>query len=507
MHILRSRLVKYNTLIFLLSVFSICFLNAQNATFKWSEWTKHDKEGLVNPNIVFPSETGFATYSIEKQGTQFYAPEKAYITTFDSNLETQSTSEVIFPENKGKQATVLEVLEGNNKLYFFSHLAIKKNKKNTLYVQVYDHKSHSVSEPFPLINIPIEKVNNSGFFQIELSPDKKTIAIFVNMPFEKKTKERIQVLTYNESLEGITDSEYTLSFDSKRAYTERIFVNDLGEVFIVKHTDISKKNPITSVITIGKSIDEQTISSDKFYTSDSKVITIDNVNYLIGFATDNAKPSISMGGKKDKSFFIHDLTNKKLIKNEGWSKDILKKVLGKGFTDISVKDILVDNEDIYLIGDCLTTKSEPIEGANFEYTYTHDFGPGIVVKLNAKGEIFYQQYLKYGENYKNDNKRIGSFTTFLKDGKLMILANEKESVLKEKKIVFGHRKVNARIPVLRVLDDKGELSTTPFWDSKIGGEDLIIDFAPTYSRAIEDNKFFIYAYGIKYHAFGLLNLE
>lgn len=491
--------------------FVLCTLQAQEqelANFEWSEFSNSTVVGSLNPKMVFPSESGFTVYSIEEIGSQFYAPKIIYITKYDASCASLSTIEFKLPIRSQMDATLLKVIEGDDKLYIFSHVAVKKDGKNVLYAQIYDNKSHQVSDALELFTIPIEKVNNSGFFEIVGSSNAKTFAVLVNQPFVKKTNEEINVLTFDENLTKITETSQTLSFESDRAYDETLFVENDGTVNIVKKTDTSKKHPITTIITVKDAeINAQQVSAEGFYISDSKVITFNDSKYLIGFATDNAKPVVSMGGAKDSGFFIYNISERKLVKSQEWSKETIKRVLGKGYIDLKVKDILIDNENIYLIGDCYSRDSKAIEGKNFEYNYTHRFGPGVVVKLDINGKVTYDAPINYGEDYLNRMEIIGSFYPFLSNGKLYVLGNEKESKLKDKKIVFGNDKINAKAIVLLSFDAVGNIETTPFWNSKTGGAKQYSDFAPTQTLRVSDKVFYVYALGKEMHKFGKMTLK
>jgi len=480
----------------------------QSASFQWSELSDSASQGLQNTNLVFPDASGYTVYSIEKSGTQFYAPEVVYITKFDASSNTVSSADFMLPERSRKSATLLNVIEGKDKLYFFSNIAVKKDGKNVLYAQVYDRNSDEISEAKEIYTLPISKVNNSGFYTIEVSPDRANIAVVVHMPFQKKTKEKIAVLTLDEALNTRSETTKALSFDSKRAYNETVFVDNNGVVSIVKKTDISKKRPITTVITIEKdNVKEQQISSEGFYISDTKIISHKGKHYMIGFATDNAKPGISVGGAKDRSFFIYNLTDNNLVKDKPWDKTTIRSVLGKGFIGLKVKDVLINNDDLYLIGDCYAKDSEPIEGKNFEYNYTHRFGPGVIVKFDINGNIKYEIPLKYGEDYLNRLETIGSFYPFIKDNKLHVFMNEKESKLKKKKIVAGYRNINAKTLVLRAIEDDGTIKEIPFWQSKTGGKNQLTTFAPTKTLKLSETEFYIYAFGRKSHKFGKMTLN
>ncbi|WCO01023.1 hypothetical protein [Psychroserpens ponticola] len=478
------------------------------ANFEWSELSNSTVVGAQNPELVFPSESGFTVYSVEDIGSQFYAPKIIYITKFDVSGKSLSTIDFKLPIRSRKDATLLKIIEGDNKLYFFSHVAVKKDGKNVLYAQIYDNETDQVSDTIELYTIPIEKVNNSGFFEIAISSDKNTFAVLVNKPFVKKTKEAINVLTFDEHLKKLSETSPTLSFGSERAYKETLFVENDGIVNIIKKEDTSKKHPITSIITIkGNDVNEQKVSTEGFYISDCKVIAYNNSHYILGFATDNAKPVVSMGGAKDNSFFIYNISEGQLVKNQEWSKETVKRVLGKGYIDLKVKDILIDNENIYLIGDCYSKDSEAIEGKNFEYNYTHRFGPGIIIKLDINGNVTYDVPLNYSEDYLNRMEVLGSFYPFLNNGKLFVFANEKESKLKNKKIVMGYDKINAKAIVLKSFDAEGNIETIPFWNSKTGGAKKYTTFAPTQTLQITDKTFYIYAIGKEMHKFGKMILK
>ena len=78
--------------------------------------------------------------------------------------------------------------------------------------------------------------------------------------------------------------------------------------------------------------------------------------------------------------------------------------------------------------------------------------------------------LNMGKTYVNEKQKIASFYPYLNTGKLHILVNEKESVLKKKKVVIGYDKINAKVITLNTFDASGTRSTTPLWNSKVGGE-------------------------------------
>lgn len=479
------------------------------ASFTWSEVSDKGRVGLQDPHLVLGNANGFITYSAEKSNLRLFTEDIIYIHKFDANGKGEALLNFELPKRLNREANLLKVVEGKNKLYFFSYLPIKKDGKNILYVQIFDNTTQTVSEAMELFTLPIKKVNNSGFMQVAASPDNKVMTVLINHPFAKKTQEKIEVLSFDENLNPLQKGSHMLSFKSKRVYHETLFVDNAGAVSIVKKTDITKKRPITTVISIkqGK-VKEQKVSAEKFYVSGHKVITINEKQYLFGFATNNAKPAVTVGGAKDNMFFMYNISDESLITKQEWSKETIRRVLGKGFTDIQVKDIFINGETVYLLGDCYSKKTKEVEGKDFVYDYIHRFGPGVVIKMNMSGEVAYDAPIKYNDEYKNELNVLSSYCPFLQDGELFILMNEKESLLLEKKpIVIGMAKARARTIVLRSFDANGKVTTTPFWNSKVGRPKDVTKFAPSRVLQVSNNEFYVYAVGGIYHRFGKMILK
>lgn len=493
----------------LFGFFVFITINAQEATFTLTDLISNDKSGHKNSTLVFPEENNYTIYSIEKENSHIYSPEKVSIIRYKNLNDIETKIKFDLPKRDQAVATLLDVIETKNKLYFFSYLARKKDKKNVLYCQIYDNETHQVLEEKELYVLPIEKVNNSGFFNVKISEDENKIAVLIQKPYVKKTKEKIDVLILNANLDLLSKEGFTLDFDSEKVYHEALFISNSGVISIVKKTDVKKKNPITTVLTIrDKQIEKQQISKKEFYISDNKVITVNDKQYLVGFSTNNAKPIASFGGPKEKGFFIFNITEKKLLKSEAWAPHMVKRVIGKGIVNLKVKDVLVFDDNIYLIGDCMSMKTEEIEGKNFEYNYKYNFGPGIIIKLNTNGDVLYQSYLRYDEPYMNEHHVLGSFFPYLSsNGQLQILANQKEYLLKGKKIVTGYSNINEKIPVLHKFDDKGEITTIAFWDDRIGGKSSLISFAPSKTIQLNDTTFYIYTRGSEDIRYGKLILK
>ncbi|HIC32648.1 MAG TPA: hypothetical protein EYO76_12095, partial [Flavobacteriaceae bacterium] len=135
--------MKINKSILILACVFVLILSnkviAQTASFAWTDWAKHERNGFQNPNIAFPTTQDFTIYSIEKSGLHLYAPKIVYITKHDYTDQVLKEINFKLPQRQQMDATLIKVIEGKEKLYFFSNIALKKEGKNMLYVQVFDN--------------------------------------------------------------------------------------------------------------------------------------------------------------------------------------------------------------------------------------------------------------------------------------------------------------------------------------------------------------------------------
>ena len=112
---------------------------------------------MQNPKYVFPTQDGFTAYSVEEIGTRVYAPKIIYISKFDNTGKYLSSVDLTLPKRQLKDGTLLKVIEGEDKLYIFSNVAVKKDKKNVLYAQVYDNATATISRYIRIVYLTNSK--------------------------------------------------------------------------------------------------------------------------------------------------------------------------------------------------------------------------------------------------------------------------------------------------------------------------------------------------------------
>ncbi len=430
-----------NCLVILISCMSLSIGMAQSFKTEKSTSFKKDSENMVY-HIAFPSAYGFMTYNYLEN--VFMDNTKAItLTKYDQSMQAIESQTFNLPKLGLRAANLMEVLEIDDRLIFLSNCMDKKTGENQLYAQIYNKEDNTVSEKKVLATFAIEGYNNSGFYQLAISPDRTKIGILANMPFVKKTQEETQAWAYDTDLNVLWEQRETLNFDSERAYQESTFINNSGDLFVSKVTDFYKqKSRTTHLMTFdGESVQTSIMSSDGFQPMNMKILEIGSKSMLAGFFWDGKFGSVSTNTDEESSnhgAFLYDLSDKKLLGKHTWSQDLDVGTL----KSLDVIDCRVFGKDIYLIGERRTTKSEFIKkGSSLSTDMNHyyTFGSGVAVHFDTKGTLKGFNSVLGTREYMNSLKERGSIAVLgLHDG-LHIFHNN--SFLRHKPLFAEHKEL------------------------------------------------------------------
>lgn len=435
-------------------------------------------------HIAFPSAYGFMTYSYLEN--VFMDNTKAItLTKYDQSMKAIESQTFNLPKLGLRAAHLIEVVELEDKLVFLSNCMDKKTGEHQLYAQVYNKEKNTISEKKVLATFAIEGYSKSGFYQVSVSPDRTKIGIFANMPFVKKTQEKVKVWLYASDLSILWEQSETINFDSKKAYQEITFVNNAGDLFLSKVTDFYKSKSRTTHLAKfdGKSVETTILSSDGFQPMNMKIIEVSGKTMLSGFFWDGKFGSVSTNTDKESSnhgVFLYDLSDQKLLGKHTWSKDLDTSTL----KSLAVIDCKVTGEDVYLIGERHSTKSEFIKtgsSTSTDMNHFYTFGSGVVAHFDATGTLKGFNNISGTHDYKNSLKERGSIAVLeLKDG-LHIFRNN--SSLKHTPL-FADQKETFQVPSVR---PNGGTPTQPY-------------LIPATFKAVDDYNlaYFITNYGDQY---------
>lgn len=485
-------------------------LNAQQVTFKWNQLQNNMTQGLINPVIVLPSSEGFFTYSFENGGNPML-PNYLFISNFSSDANLIATQKFQLPKRNQREASLLNVFESsdNKHLYLISELAMNKDNSNLLYLQDFDAATQKLSDAVEIQKLAIDKLSNSGSFSIAQSADKSKLAVLLHFPQEKDGKEKVRTIVFDGLMNKLWEKEHTLNYPSEKGYkNERFFVTNNGVAVMTKIIDEFKKEPQIIVFKATESdLTEKVVSALEFYPTEYKITEDASHNvYLAGYYTDNWKPTISLGGRKEKGVFVFNVSNGGLLSKNMWTERLHQDYSGN-FIGLKLLDLYVNNGDFFLIGDVQNVNEEMDKTpGSFITNYTYKTGPAVVAKVTSKGELMSAVYKYQEANYQNRMGKLTSFYPIKKDKKVFLIANDSEAILKGKKVVVGGE-VYWKAVTYSSFNDDGSITVNPIYDSGTGGKQGVTWLSPSTTRQADANSYYVYALGNSYHSFGKMTIK
>ncbi|MEM5565158.1 hypothetical protein WNY78_08580 [Psychroserpens sp. AS72] len=404
---------------FTISVGFAQVFNTEHSSF----FTKESEKDIYN--IHFPSAYGFTTLH-HLDNVMMDNTKAMVLTKYDQEMKAGETMTFNLPKLGLRASDLQEVIEIDGQLVFLSTVMDKKSAKHNLNAQIYSNESMSVSDHKVIASFPIEKYSKSGFYTITISPDNTKFAIVANMPFEKKTQEKVMIWVYDMQLNLLWEQSQTLEYESDRSYDEDIFLQNSGTVLMSKTIDAYKKSRSTKLLTFnGNSVVTIDFSQDGFMPMNMKLINVNGSPMLTGFFWNGKKTVIKINSKEgndNDGAFLYDLGTHTLIGIHEWS-DTLD---ASDLKSLEVVDVTVKGDDIYMIGEKYLYDSEFRKNGNtlttdLDYLYT--YGSSVIVNFNTKGTLKGFTPLFNSKQYKNEAKEKGSFSTLVLENGLRVFSN------------------------------------------------------------------------------------
>ena len=415
---------KYIILLISISLFNYGF--AQDFTTEvGSSFKKGDEKEVYQ--ILFPSAYGFMTFH-HLDNVMMDNTKAMTLTKYDQALQSIESLTFNLPKMGARAADLVEIIELEDRLIIISDAMEKKSGKHEIYAQVYSVKDNSVSERKILASFAIEGYSKSGFYNVAISPDKSKIAVFANLPFVKKTQEKVMVSVYDNSLNELWKQSETLSYESSRSYQENTFVLNNGEVVLNKITDAFKKTRKAELLMFnGSTVETTDFSTAGFQPMNMKLIDVNGSPMLAGFYWYGKSAVVKINSKEgndNDGAFLYDINSKSLIGIHEWSKNIDSKDL----KSLEVVNITVINDDIFMLGEKYLENSEFRKNGSTVTTdldYFYTYGASVIVNMDSKGTLKSFENFMNSKQYKNDDKEKGSFAAlYLNDGLRLFSNND-----------------------------------------------------------------------------------
>ena len=408
----------------LLAIGIFSFSHAQE--FKIESSTAY-KKGHVNEvyEVVFATPYGFSTYSMLKNVFLDNSKEIS-VTKYDQELNAIETKRFNLPKLGLRAADLNKVIELETKLIFISNSMSKKKGIREIYAQVFDSETSEVSEAKVIASYKIDGYSKSGQLEVNVSENNSKIVVFANLPFVKKTKEKIKTWVLTSDLENLWSTEKALSLDSERAHDQDVYVSNDGIVYVTKRNDYNTKKATSTVITIKDgSVSENVISNASFFIRNTTLVNIGTNNLIAGYYYEGKVPRVdynSLEGDETTGVFIYNPNSETLLGKhafetpEGNVKDL---------TSVLPTNTIVVGDDIYLIGEKQTYTSKFKAGQSTELDYIYSHGPTVITNFDTKGTLKSMLMLNNANTFKNENSEKASIRTLYINGGLKLFYNNK----------------------------------------------------------------------------------
>ncbi len=413
-----------NQVIILISLFVFNLGFAQEFNTEVGSSFKKENEKEVY-HIVFPSAYGFMTLH-HLDNVMMDNTKAMTLTKYDQSMQSIDSYTFNLPKMGARAADLVEVIEYEDRLVIISDAMEKKSGKHEIYAQIYSVKDNKVNDKKVLASFAIEGYSKSGFYSVSVSPDKSKISVFANLPFVKKTQEKVQVSVYDSSLNSLWEQSETLSYNSERAYQENTFVLNNGEVILNKVSDAFKKTRKAQLLKFnGSSVETKDFSSAGFQPMNMKLIDVNGKPMLAGFYWYGKSAVVKINSKEgndNDGAFLYDLSANSLIGIHEWSENIDSKDL----KSLEVVDILVVNDDIFLMGEKYLENSEFRKNGSTVTTdldYFYTYGSSVIVNMDTKGTLKSFENFMNSKQYKNETKEKGSFASIYLNNGLRLFSN------------------------------------------------------------------------------------
>lgn len=457
-------------------------VSATAQTFTWGTPVKHEKlefsEGsVIKRHLLSEDANGVKRLRIEKNDNI----RSAMITleVYDVGLELKKTKVVLGDEIDNRQYE--DIVISDDRFHVFMTLTDMSAKTNTLSVLTFDMDGELISENKSLDVIEDVKVLGPGNFYVAGSKNGKHFASIGLPPYQKKTKETVQVKTYDADFKETFGAPIQLTHLRKRIIYNTPFISNAGEFYMAKRIKVKKVGIVFEMYHLNKStkkLKANTIAlpqNSKPVMIDNQVLEASNGDMIL---VGEQKEDKNMRAARGVFFIRFDKTGKIVEQMAADLTDAPK----LGITGFTVKKVELVGNDLYYFAD-LNGKSI-VAGSNIEQrNYTYTGGNLYVIKV-SNGTIAWEKMIERSGIIQTGGK--GSMIDWgwnidAETGKVVVFYNDLHR-LYDKEV--GNNATNL-IPVQVIIEKDGTMDKRPLLGAELGRYGDTYTFCPNeiYQRA------------------------
>lgn len=408
---------------------------AQEPAYNWGEPATNDFSERQIDKLLALDNGGFV---LLRKYTDPTFTNSYWLEYYSTELKLEGNVEVAFQGGVMGDAYFLdEIMVANGVIYAFVSHWNKAAGEHTLMLKELTF-SGELNDIATLDVIKAQKMGNRGAFRYALSDDHSKLGLLSEMPFTKKTKEKLRLKSFDlASAKELWTADQELNWDSKRAVNNEVAVDNDGQVYLFKkiwlkpawqYNLYAAKDGVwedyTSLALDGKEIIDYQMS---FNAS----------NEFVMFATYSTNSSAYEKKLQGSAFYRIDKNLSLASASAGpWFSEMLTYFLGERagskpeahLSNFNIKDVLLrEDGKILVLMEQLKEDKEPIVGSSpIQYIYEWNYGAFMALCLDPNsGDLQWWQTFDKSQELKNSSSvdEYGSFVYTLKEDRLYVLWN------------------------------------------------------------------------------------
>ena len=465
--------------------------------FRWGPFLEHPF-GKENPGRILRSdEEGLWMVYTEIDPATFV--RSTWIASYSPDLKENWVTLVHESSGKKGQSRLLSIGRSSNG----GVELITLEKDNTLpgyhlNQVVFDWASLSIIGSRYFHSFPVEEDLSKCKVGFSQSPNEMFYAFFCQYPEEKDQNEQLKVWVWNSTLFPVYDKEVGHSAPFKEIPENRLFVNDSGEIQLIKKVVFGRnkyQHWVYSSLNHAKKVVSHPLlplKSDlnEIFLMDYRAwLEPDSRLVIAGYFT--FEPGKGMGLSRPYGTFVQilDAETKGILVSKAYTfADNLrfpaKNVEENGFPHLRLKEVLPAWDGGWImIGEEVREFSRQT-GSNNDGTAikeeTRSFQDIIFTRIATSGGPVWTTRIARHVDLVNEQRVAGSFSAFWHNDSLLLLFNEKEYKYDEKsqKLVIGESS-HALTPVLSCINARAEITSKGLFNTHTGGRNAKLWMLPS----------------------------
>lgn len=509
------RIVKPNPMIrnYILPILGLLSFSLSAQNFYWGypfpqpNETEKNVSHVLDENILYriSKEYDLSIFNYHVLTDQFSLNELEKVKSLDLSVDQppMGTATLTFVD--------LFQIKGSDFVFYYDEYN-HKSKSITLYSNLVNIRTGKKSDLKPLATID----SRNGNFQIAQSPGKSKYAVLKELPFEKNTQEKVELLLLDSNQNILSQKVIEFSFEAQRNKQHEIYVSDEGRIVLLKSIREKKEKPYFNLYEWNPANDElNTISlrqEDNYQIFQYDGSFHAEEFYFISLLTHEKSTDIGMkidlNGRHSGISGSGVLAVK--IKPDG-KTDYVQRNDFDIISNLNIKNLLYNQSQFFVVCDRSYTnkksKSSNIGQMNKEYDYTYLNNGFYILSLDKNtGQLQWDKIIETSEpNTHNDNGDFLSVLSFLdSNNRLVLLYNETRDL--NKGVI--HIVYNRRFPMMEVISTHGEtVSKAQLLAAGIGVvKEEPFELNTQFLIPVTDNKFILRASNKVEYKYGYMEL-